>query len=233
MLRCPHEPQNSYIAKETKAALGLCLFGLWPDSFPERRLTARPLCESGILRQNLPAYTRKHTGGEIVSDLQRRTEVLLRERGYLVASVEKRKTFPAKGKKRCAACGQVPLISVSVDLWNVFDLIAVRPPRAKEIIFVQVTSSANHAARRNKILASAEAKLCLLSGANILIQSWRKKENRWQCADEWMSFDQFAVGLADTVEQYYEDQARLKLLKRGEAGRPVRHLPILDQDTPF
>jgi crossover junction endodeoxyribonuclease RusA len=69
MLRCPHEPQNSYIAKETKAALGLCLFGLWPDSFPERRLTARPLCESGILRQNLPAYTRKHTGGEIVSAL--------------------------------------------------------------------------------------------------------------------------------------------------------------------
>lgn len=178
-----------------------------------------------------------------MSDLQRRSQALLRERGYLVASTESRKTFPAKGKQRCKACGQVPLVSIASDLWNVFDLICLRPfgirwpvqeiPDFPDLIFVQVTSSTNHSSRRNKILASSEAKVCLIAGARVLIQSWRKKENRWQCLDEWITPDQFCVGLPDTVQQYNEDQARQKLLRRGEAGKPVRHLPILDSETPF
>src|ERR1035438_2749041 len=130
-----------------------------------------------------------------MSDLQRRSEALLRGQGYLTASVERRKRFPAKGKPPCRACGSVQMVDISIDLWNVFDLIAIRPHTSKhdgwapEIIFVQVTSSSNHADRRNKIIASNEAKLCLLGGARILIQSWRKVNNRYQAHDEWISLN--------------------------------------------
>jgi hypothetical protein len=185
-----------------------------------------------------------------MSDLQRRSELLLQKRGYLTASIERRKTFPAKGRQKCRACGQVPLVSIAVDLFNVFDLIALRPipdlepagdsDATSDVVFVQVTSSANHAARRNKIIASAEAKLCLLSGARILIQSWRKKENRWQSFDEWLSLDQFAVGLPDTVEMFYADQARLNLLDRKKRLPPLppgTTLPLSeglkDSELPF
>src|ERR1035438_6852961 len=113
-----------------------------------------------------------------MSELQTRSMNLLKQRGYLVGSLERRKTFPAKGKQRCAACEQVPLISISVDLWNVFDLIALKLPIDTRgeglVVFVQVTSASNHAARRNKILASPEAKLCILAGCSILVQSWKK-----------------------------------------------------------
>jgi hypothetical protein len=149
------------------------------------------------------------------------------------------------------------MIDIAHDLWNVFDLIAVRPRMhgffpASEfmerrnfdmesgVVFVQVTSSANHATRRNKIIASAEAKLCILSGCLILIQSWRKKENRWQALDEWISIDQFVQGLPDTVEQFYEDERRLKLLDRKSKLPPLppgSTLPVSeyleDAEIPF
>ena len=169
-----------------------------------------------------------------MSDLQRRSEALLQKRGYLTGSVERRKTFPAKGKQRCHACGQTPLISISVDLFNCFDLIAFRPSDGSQentaVILVQVTSAANHATRRNKIIASNEAKLCLLSGVQILVQSWRKKDNRWQPLDEWISLNQFVFGLADTAEQFYEDERRRK---HPEATAPFKSEPILDDGLPF
>src|SRR5580658_8209814 len=104
-----------------------------------------------------------------MSELQRRTEALLRDRGYLTGSVERRKRFPSRGKTACSACGALPMIDIASDLFNVFDLIGFRPGYGHlddEVVLVQVTSASNHADRRNKILASAEAKLCLLSGAN-------------------------------------------------------------------
>ena len=171
-----------------------------------------------------------------MSDLQRRTEALLQKRGYLTGSVERRKSFPAKGARRCNSCGQTPLISISVDLWNVFDLLAIRPCQENadnhpvDVTFVQVTSASNHAARRNKIIASNEAKLCLLAGARILIQSWRKKDNRWRPLDEWISLDQFVFGLADTATQFYEDE---RCRKHPEAAVPFKNLPILDSELPF
>jgi hypothetical protein len=159
-----------------------------------------------------------------MSDLQRRTEALLQRQGYLTASVERRKRFPQRGAEPCKLCGAVKMLDISSDLWNVFDLIAMITSRRSAFVFVQVTSSANHATRRNKIIASAEARLCLLAGASILIQSWRKKDNRWQATDEWISLDQFCVGLPDTVEQYYEDERRKKLLARGTP--PGKELPL-------
>jgi len=175
-----------------------------------------------------------------MSELQRKSEALLRQRGYLTASVERRKRFPAPKSQPCKSCGSRQMIDIAHDLWNVFDLIAIRPENngihnvAPGIVFVQVTSSSNHADRRNKIIASSEAKLCLLSGASILIQSWRKKESRWQALDEWISLDQFVFGLPDTAEQYYEAQARKKLLERGLP--PSRTLPLAlvpDSEMPF
>ena len=173
-----------------------------------------------------------------MSDLQRRTEALLRQRGYLTGSVERRKRFPARGKPACKACGALPMVDIASDLWNVFDLIAIRPCQTNadnhpaDIAFVQVTSSSNHADRRNKIIASAEAKLCLLSGASILIQSWRKKENRWQAVDEWISLNQFCEGLPDTIEQFYEDERRKKLIAR-EPGYTLPISPEISEETPF
>lgn len=149
-----------------------------------------------------------------MSELQTKTMKDLRDRGYLVGSVERRKRFPAHGKPPCRACGHVSMVDIASDLWNVFDMIAVRPSSVTgrtAIVFVQTTSSANHAARRNKILASAEAKFCLLSGAHILIQSWRKKDNRWQAADEWLELSQFEDDLPKTPAELYEAQRKAKL----------------------
>lgn len=150
-----------------------------------------------------------------MSDLQQRTMRDLRERGYLVGSVERRKRFPAKSKSPCRACGHVLMVDIAHDLWNVFDLVAIRPlhicPGKLAVVFVQTTSASNHAARRNKIIASAEARFCLLAGAMILIQSWRKKDNRWQATDEWITLDQFVEGLPETPSVLYEQQERAKL----------------------
>lgn len=174
-----------------------------------------------------------------MSELQRKTEQLLRNKGYLTGSVERRKRFPARGKAACKACGAFPMIDIASDLWNVFDLIAIKPLVSSDSghprLFVQVTSASNHADRRNKIIASSEAKLCLLAGNAILIQSWRKKDNRWQAYDEWISLDQFVFGLPDTVEQFYADEQRKKLLERGTP--PGKELPLSpylkDEEIPF
>lgn len=163
-----------------------------------------------------------------MSDLQRRTEQLLRSKGFLTGSVERRKSFPAKGRNKCRVCGQIPLINISVDLWNVFDLVAIKGG----VVFVQVTSAANHSTRRKKILASAEAKLCVESGCDILIQSWRKKDNRWQSADEWITIDQFVDGLPDTVEEFYE-QERKKKLPDLPPGSTIPFDPDCAKDLPF
>lgn len=174
-----------------------------------------------------------------MSDLQRRTEALLRGKGYLVASVERRKRFPDPKSKKCQACGLVRFLDIASDMFNVFDLACFRPTGGG-VVLVQVTSSSNHASRRNKILASNEALLCLLSGASILVQSWRKVDNRWMPHDEWISRDQFVTGLAETAEQFYADQQRLNLLdrkKRLPALPPGTTLPLSggldDESIPF
>lgn len=151
---------------------------------------------------------------------QQMTRDNLTARGYLVGSVERRKQFPDRKKRQCGACGHNPMISVSEDLWNVFDIVAVRPcPPAEQgyvhLIFVQTTSRTNHAARRNKILASMEAKLVLLSGARILIQSWRQVDgarSKWQPHDEWIDLDMYkqAPHYPNTVAELVEIKRKAK-----------------------
>jgi hypothetical protein len=183
-----------------------------------------------------------------MSELQRKTEQLLRSKGYLTSSVERRKRFPARGKPACKLCGALPMIDIAVDLWNIFDLIAIRPKFLEigdqwghgsqeigmvDMVFVQVTSASNHADRRNKIIASAEAKLCLLAGARILIQSWKKVQHRFQAHDEWISLDQFVFGLADTAEQFYEDEKRQKMLAREPGYTLPLSEELKDENIPF
>src|SRR5882672_9799863 len=140
-------------------------------------------------------------GAQPMSTPQQKTRDNLTTRGYLVGSVERRKKFPDKKKQPCRACGHQPMIEISSDLFEIFDLVALRPyglggllEASRDIVFVQTTSRANHSTRRSKILGSMEAKLVLLSGARILIQSWRQKAGegtRWKCFDEWITLDQF------------------------------------------
>jgi hypothetical protein len=183
-----------------------------------------------------------------MSELQGRSEALLRGKGYLTASVERRKRFPARGEPACELCGALPMTDIAADLWNVFDLIAIRPKKVEladqwghgsseidmiDMVFVQVTDSTSHSKRRNKIIASAEAKLCLLAGARILIQSWRKVNNRYQAHDEWISLDQFVFGLADTAEQFYEDEKRHKMLTRKLGHALPLSEGLKDSEIPF
>ena len=160
---------------------------------------------------------------------QQRTRDNLAARGYLVGTVEKKKKFPDKKKHPCKACGHQPMIEISSDLWEVFDIVAVKPTRdamppgrmppmtyvIPSVIFVQTTSRNNHSTRRNKILASMEAKLVLLSGARILIQSWRQEagaRSRWQAYDEWITLDMYkqAPHYPNTVAELTEIRRKEK-----------------------
>lgn len=157
---------------------------------------------------------------------QQRTRDNLTARGYLVGTVEKKKKFPDRKKSACKACGHIPMIEISSDLWEVFDLIALEPRNppngdalfraiASNILFVQTTSAANHATRRNKILASMEAKLVLLSGARILLQSWKQPDGpggRWEARDEWITLSMYdqAPHYPNTVAELVEIRRRAK-----------------------
>lgn len=169
-----------------------------------------------------------------MSQLQQRTMQEFRERGYIVGSVERRKRFPARGKPKCRACGSQPMVDISHDLWNVFDLIACRPKVDKPgvVVLVQSTSTSNHATRRTKILTSSEARFWLLSGGRICIQSWRKVSNRWQASDEWIGLEQFPRSMPATVEQFYEQQRKSKLSDYPPEATLLRE-PITDESIPF
>lgn len=169
-----------------------------------------------------------------MSELQRRTEKLFREKGYLTASVEKRKRFPDPKSRKCQACGSVRMLDIASDMFGVFDLIAIgeRERMTAQLIFIQVTDRTSHSKRRNKILASPEAKLCIIRGFRILIQSWKKVENRWQPHDEWITLDQFVDGLPNTVEEFYEQQRKEKLPNL-PAGSSLAFDPDCAKDLPF
>jgi len=152
---------------------------------------------------------------------QQRTRENLTERGYLVGSVERRKKFPDRKKGPCRACGHQPMIEISSDLWEIFDIVALKPDRMENgvmhrdyapLVFVQTTSRANHSTRRNKIMGSMEAKLVLLSGARILLQSWALNDkNRWEVKDEWITLKDF-----ESAYHYPETVAELMEIRRKE-----------------
>lgn len=165
---------------------------------------------------------------------QQRTRDNLTARGYLVGTVEKKKKFPDRKKGPCRACGNQPMIEISSDLWEIFDIVGVNPQAAyPDVIFVQTTSRNNHSTRRNKILGSMEAKLVLLSGCRILVQSWRQKEERarWEVFDEWITLDQFKQALAypNTVAELVEIKRKAK---KGDLP-PGSTLPLVATSVEF
>jgi hypothetical protein len=167
---------------------------------------------------------------------QQRSRDNLTSRGYLVDSVERRKRFPDKKRKPCAACGEQPCIDIKADLFGFADLVAFRPVPNPDIVLVQTTSRTNHATRRNKILASMEARLCLLAGARILLQSWAQKGEgeRWQVTDEWITLKDYeqAPHYPNTVHEL------LSIRRKAKAPDlpPGTELPfgaITDDSLPF
>jgi hypothetical protein len=159
----------------------------------------------------------------------------LTERGYVCETVEKWKRFPDRNKRECGSCGHRPLISVRSDLFGFADILAIHPEDAK-VVLVQTTTRPNHSARRNKILSSMEAKLVLLAGVQILIQSWRQKAvgERWQLFEEWITLDQFKQ-----APHYPSNVRDLIEIRRKEnapdlpAGSAFQFAPIKDSELPF
>ncbi len=158
-----------------------------------------------------------------MSTPQVRSRELLADEGYLVATVESIKRFPPKDPAKrvpCRACGHAPLVEIKVDLWNCFDLIAEHPQK-QERIYVQVTSAANHATRRNKVLSSFEAKLVLLAG-------------RWTIREEEITLKHFQQAFAypNTVKALQEIRRKAKKPDL-PPGTSLPFSPILDSDTTF
>ena len=96
---------------------------------------------------------------------------LLRDRGYMVAIVEKWNHY----------------VKVRQDLFGIFDLLAIR---GDETVGVQTTSGSNVAARIAKITESDSAKLWNKSpNRKIIVHGWRLagergKRKTWQCREE-------------------------------------------------
>lgn len=111
-----------------------------------------------------------------------RSLALLRERGYLVAIVEKFVRFPPPGHR--------------VDLWGFVDLLAVK---AGEVLGVQVTSGAHVSERLKKIAASPHIATVLSAGVKVVVHGWAKKGPRgkmkkWECREEPLTAADFGVG---------------------------------------
>jgi len=156
-----------------------------------------------------------------VSVLQHRSMEHWRKQGYLVAPVEHRKRFPAPGKLACRCCGHRQMIDIAVDMFNCFDLLAIHPiwqGGIANVVLIQVTDSTSRSKRREKIVTSPEAKLCSLAGIRILLETWKKRDNRWQVTDEWISIDQFPVDLPTTVAGFEEKRRKEKLPDVPEGG---------------
>jgi hypothetical protein len=182
---------------------------------------------------------------------QQRTRENLTARGYLVGTVEKKKKFPDKKHGPCRQCGHQPMIEISSDLWEIFDIVGIRPylpyePKAlmehrefrrPEVIFVQTTTRANHSTRRNKILSSMEAKLVLLSGARILLQSWEQsgeKGSKWEFKDEWITLDMYkqAVNYPNTVAELVEIKRKAKMPDLPPHSE-IQFEGVKDEELPF
>jgi hypothetical protein len=97
-----------------------------------------------------------------------RTLTALRADGYVACVIERR----------------LPHCPVTVDAFGIIDVAAVRPG---ELLLVQCTSGANHAARALVTLAAPVLPLLLsVPGVSVEIWSWRlsgprNRRKTWQC----------------------------------------------------
>lgn len=85
----------------------------------------------------------------------------LRKAGYTAQVVERWNSFA----------------KVRQDLFGCIDIVALTD---RGILGIQVTSAANHAARRTKVLGISAARDWLNSGGRIEIWSYKKVKHRWE-----------------------------------------------------
>jgi hypothetical protein len=92
------------------------------------------------------------------------------------------------------------MVDIAVDLWNVFDIIAVHPA-LKHVALIQTTTQDHHADRKTKIIGSAEAKFCVLAGISVVLMTWAKRQGRWQLREEELHLEDFPALTPPTIEQ--------------------------------
>lgn len=90
-----------------------------------------------------------------------RSTALLRERGYIVATVEHYNAFTKRKH----------------DLFGCIDLLAIGNG---ETVAVQVTSKPHLSERRHKIEEAEAYPEMLRSGWKVVLHGWFKEQNRWQ-----------------------------------------------------
>jgi len=93
-----------------------------------------------------------------------RSLALLRERGYLVAVVERWN----------------PHVRIRQDLYGFIDLLAIRP---LEIIGVQTTSGDHVAERVAKVKAHPNYERIIESGMLVFVHGWSKLKAGWTCRE--------------------------------------------------
>ena len=93
--------------------------------------------------------------------LTARSTALLRERGFIVATVEHYNAFTKRKH----------------DLFGCIDLLAIGNG---ETVAVQVTSKSNLSARKHKIEEAEAYPEMLRSGWKVILHGWVKENNRWQ-----------------------------------------------------
>ena len=106
-----------------------------------------------------------------------RTLKALRDIGATAEVVERHNHYAGPPHMTCPSCKK-NRIGQKKDFLGCLDIIAML---GANIIGVQVTSGANHAARVKKIKAEPRALAWLEAGGLIEVHSWLKKNNRWVC----------------------------------------------------
>lgn len=130
----------------------------------------------------------------------------LRAMGATAEVVEKRLPIPGK--------------FVTQDLFGFLDIVALLGPN---IIGIQCTSWANHAARKTKILAEPRAKKWLAAGGLIELWSYRKSRTsgHWECRKE-------AIVAEDWLPAEAEDQGHEAPGTAGKAWHIGAHYVLED-----
>lgn len=128
-----------------------------------------------------------------MSNLLGHSRAKWRKRGYHVFSGE---TVMKRGK-----------LTVRQDLFGFADLVAVPSMELlttsvglfPKVVFIQVTSRSNMAARKKKILVQGVtgrgqwevpiwdvARALVLTGCEVLVEGWDKKDGRWRSKEVWL-----------------------------------------------
>jgi hypothetical protein len=72
--------------------------------------------------------------------------------------------------------------AVNVDLWGIFDYLAVKPEEAG-VLFVQVTDLTNASKRRRKILTAPQTAVLLAAGNRVELHCWHQPKgvgSKWE-----------------------------------------------------